>query len=357
MTKPTPSSGTEPELEFSGSFDDYWSYTKVRDWILLRPDIGRTALHLYLLLRSMLAEKRSHSLRRMSVDQLCWLLPGINGKPIGKRTVEETLRELDRLGLVTNPDQERLVTSTGKAGITNTLRRYQVHDLPPSQYSGWRNTWDKLDAYRPDWRERPPQPPTHRSASGFGPQNSADRKHVHRAGAKSAPYEPRISARGTKKTASPAQKTTIPPQESPAVTPPTRENTAPKEAVLEKSSLSNGTLADRVAQGWARGLRAGGHSAMPRRQAAIRAQAHDLLAAGQSNPTHLVAVAVWMGRVKPGWNRLEDALTYQGPDAPIPSATQTDPTSAPGCPECDDGWCYEDPENALRPYRCPRCRP
>ncbi|MER7035723.1 hypothetical protein, partial [Streptomyces albidoflavus] len=39
--------------------------------------------------------------------------------------------------------------------------RYKVHDLPPDVHVGWANTWQKLDAYRPDWRENPITPPTH----------------------------------------------------------------------------------------------------------------------------------------------------------------------------------------------------
>lgn len=41
------------------------------------------------------------------------------------------------------------------------LRGFTVRDLPPATYTGWRNAWDKLDAYCPEWREAPVQPPTH----------------------------------------------------------------------------------------------------------------------------------------------------------------------------------------------------
>ena len=197
-------------MEFVGDITDYWSYTQVRDWALLMPGMSRTALHLYLLLRAMVsdaARRTGGGLRRMSVDQLCWLLPGVNGKPSSPTMVKDALRLLDEHGLVVNPDDGRLVTSTGKSGIQNTFRKYQVNDLPPDVYEGWRNVWDKLDAYRPDWRENPPQPPVHtRTAEGV------------------RQIEGRISdSTGRKKNVR---------------KPLTSENAAPKEVSLRSSSLS-----------------------------------------------------------------------------------------------------------------------
>jgi hypothetical protein len=345
------------EVEFHGSLDDYWSYTKVRDWILLHPEIGRTALHLYVLLRSMLSEKRTTSLRRMSVDQLCWLLPGINGKPIGKRTVEEALRELDRLGLVTNPDHERLVTSTGKNGITNTLRRYQVNDLPSEPYTGWRNAWDKLDAYHPGWRTDPPQAPTHGTFRSVEARKTADRK----ARSGSDRIEPQISAQLRQKTAPTTQKAAAAARRNSADKPSTRAVATPEEDLLRSSPSpwdgSDPTAVEGagalVAAAWSQGLSTAGHPPMPRRQRAIQTQAAELVAAGH-DVMRLCAAAQWMGTQKPGWNRLEDVLTLEEFATQRPARPAT---PAKRCGQCDDGWLYKDPENALGPYRCPDCRP
>ncbi|WP_037603353.1 hypothetical protein [Streptacidiphilus rugosus] len=375
MTRPA------TELEFVGTLDDYWSYTKVRDWILLHPDLGRTALHLYLLLRSMLSEKRSTSLRRMSVDQLCWLLPGINGKPISKRTVEEALRELNQLGLVTNPDRERLVTSTGRNGITNSLRRYQVNDLPTDPYQGWRNTWDKLDAYHPDWRADPPVAPTHGIRPAVEPRKNAVRTNRSSDDA----VEPQFSARAARKTASRPQKSARPEQKKSSGAPLTSENAAPKEGFPRSSSLAaraggrgsriepaehsgreNAAPAETasveavaaarlIAEAWSDGVRQGGGARMPRRQAALQEQAADLLQAGEEDVDWLVARARWMGHRKPTWSRFEDALTFEGDGAPPRTAVTAARLPAPRCGHCDDGWRYQDPENALGPYRCPDC--
>ncbi|MEW1926361.1 hypothetical protein [Streptomyces sp. NPDC088360] len=119
-----------------------------------------TDSRVYMLLRAMLTSS-PHGLRRMTVDQLCFLLTEQGEKPVGESTVRASLKRLEKAKLVTNPDGERIVTSTGKGGIQTIARRYKVHDLPPDTHVGWANTWQKLDAYRPDWRESPVVPPTH----------------------------------------------------------------------------------------------------------------------------------------------------------------------------------------------------
>ncbi|MEX2985547.1 hypothetical protein [Streptomyces sp. C36] len=234
----------EELLEFTGDITDYWSYTQVRDWILLQPDLTRTALHLYLLLRSMVSETARRvggGLRRMSLDQLCWLLPGVNGKPASPTMVKDALRLLATHDLVVNPDGGRLVTSAGKGAIQNSFRRYQVNDLPPEVYTGWRNVWDKLDAYVPDWRDNPPQPPTHtRTATGV--QKLEGRISDHRTDQAPSSETPahidgRKSARPRRISDQPGRKSASPGRKKNADKPLTSENAAPKEAP-QKSSPS-----------------------------------------------------------------------------------------------------------------------
>lgn len=134
------------EASFSGDITDRWTYTQVRDWVLLYPDVSHTALHLYLILRSMIIEKRDDGLRKMTIDQLCWLLPGIEGVDTSRTTVKDALRILLR---------EEFLVCTDPADVpASAPRKYIVRDLPPrADYDGWRNAWDKLDAYTPNWRE------------------------------------------------------------------------------------------------------------------------------------------------------------------------------------------------------------
>ncbi|MDG9728354.1 hypothetical protein [Streptomyces sp. DH41] len=155
--RPTPDEG---EFLFEGDITDYWSPAVVRHWVLHLSGMKPTDFKLYTLLRAMLTSS-PRGLRRMSVDELCWLLTEEGEKPVGESTVRAALKRLEKANLVTNPDGERIVTSTGKGGIQTISRRYKVHDLPPDVHVGWANTWQKLDAYRPDWRENPITPPTH----------------------------------------------------------------------------------------------------------------------------------------------------------------------------------------------------
>ncbi|MGW9440612.1 hypothetical protein [Streptomyces sp. NPDC055607] len=152
------------EFEFEGDITDYWSPAVIRHWVLHLPEMKPTDFRLYMMFRAMLTSS-PRGLRRMSIDELCWLLTEEEGKEVGESTVRAALKRLEKANLVSNPDGERIVTSTGKGGIQNVARRYKVHDLPPDVHVGWSNTWQKLDAYRPDWRENWIAPPTHTRTS------------------------------------------------------------------------------------------------------------------------------------------------------------------------------------------------
>jgi hypothetical protein len=142
------------EAEFVGPTDDGWYRTQIPDWIALCPQVNHTAYRLYVIIRSLILEKQPRKVRLLSHEQLAFLLPGPNGKPSGVRTVKDALQVLTEVGLVSNPDGERIVTSGGK-GVIHTRRRYQLHDWPTAKVAMtvWRNAFDKLDAFTKDWRE------------------------------------------------------------------------------------------------------------------------------------------------------------------------------------------------------------
>ena len=147
--------GPTEEVEFIGPNDDGWYRTQIPDWIALCPQVTHTAYRLYVIVRSLILEKRpTKKVRLLSHEQLAFLLPGPNGKPSGVRTVKDALQVLTQIGLVSNPDGERIVTSGGK-GVIHTRRRYQLHDWPTVKVSMtvWRNSFDKLDAFTQDWRQ------------------------------------------------------------------------------------------------------------------------------------------------------------------------------------------------------------
>lgn len=147
----------DEDQEFIAPDNGGWHYTIMRDWIAVCPDIGPTATRLYWIIRSIMHEKGERA-RRLSYDQLCYLLPGVNGKPTGETRVKDALRELEGVGLLSNPDGDvvrRWITDpkTGKQRKDN-FRRWKIHDYPTPDYAGWRSAIAKLDAYTEDWRER-----------------------------------------------------------------------------------------------------------------------------------------------------------------------------------------------------------
>lgn len=149
-------------LEFEDdSPEEFWSYTQMRDWTMLL-GISHAAFRLYSILRSMLSDgkrRRTNRTRRMTHDELCWLASTANeGKPVSTSAMKGWLKELEKADLVL-PDGDRVVTSTGRGGIKNHARRYRIKSLPAKGFDGWRNAWDKLDAYREDWRTNPPVAP------------------------------------------------------------------------------------------------------------------------------------------------------------------------------------------------------
>lgn len=189
-------------FEFEGDITDYWTFTQIRDYVLMLPGLGHSALRLYLLLRSMIMEasyRPRGGLRRMSIDQLAWLLT--DAKPVSISSVYELLKALEAADLVLPKDTQELEGAQqlkGKEKAAKGIARgFVVKDLPPATYTGWRNAWDKLDAYTPDWRENLPQPPTHENttdASGRPVvrvrQLDADGKET--VGQSSAPVSPEI---------------------------------------------------------------------------------------------------------------------------------------------------------------------
>ncbi|MFB7584615.1 hypothetical protein [Streptomyces hydrogenans] len=124
-----------------------------------------------------------------------------------------------------------------------------------------------------------------------------------------------------------------------------RENSAPPEDHATTAPAAADSSAAAVAEAWANGMKAGGRALLPKRAAAIAAEAAQLLAAGH-DLDHLCRVAEWMGRAKPTWKVLEDAMTF--PEAPQPSVPGQRPAPA-GPPMCAQHPAFVEGD-------CPRCR-
>ncbi|MFF4173640.1 hypothetical protein [Streptomyces sp. NPDC001744] len=389
-------------FEFSGTITDYWSYTQVRDYLMLMPGMTHTAYRLYSLLRSMIAEasrRRDESwnggMRRMTIDQLCWLLPGPKDKPTSVSTMYEVLGTLEELNLVVPKDTlelEGISQLKGKARAAKGISRgFIVNDLPPdAEHTGWRNAWDKLDAYRPDWRENPPAPPTHLTESTTLP-NGQTLARVRLVDADGEPFQktgtPQVGAPETpsfQKTGSPFQKTGTPAQFSGTDLPLTSENDHPLRSSLEEASLSGdpGAPSDpavtveawtergeetsaspendtapsaaaeepdahddvRVAEAWIESRQKHGHGVPARGRVAMVRDAAALLADG-IDVEHLVAAAADMGS-RENWYSLPRHLEkFVPPKTGVPGQR---PALPDWCGKCNDGIPPAQPGQRMR---------
>lgn len=120
------------------------SFTQVPDWVMLSDRVNATAFRLWCILRSMQFENGPPGIPPMTLDQVCWLLPGVNGKPTSKTRAREALDALLNEGLLMDVSAE----GTSRAGA----RSYLAVDNP-QKAMGWTGARRKLAAYHRFWRK------------------------------------------------------------------------------------------------------------------------------------------------------------------------------------------------------------
>ena len=135
--------GPPPESEFYGYYR--------KDWIDLCEDIKHSDRAVYGVLRSLVYEARglrNDKVFRVSLIEMCELIPGVKGKPLSLTSLRDSLRNLSTVGLVSDPDGKPLTTSSGKRAAGRPIRM-RIHDLPCNGYKPrWSNTEQKLEAIR-----------------------------------------------------------------------------------------------------------------------------------------------------------------------------------------------------------------
>jgi hypothetical protein len=140
-----PPIATEDEvLAFQAAPEIFWSYAPIRGWIMFLPGLPDRAFRLYCKLRSFIAHDSPRTLRRMTVDQICWLMTNPGEKPVSESTAKNMLRSLREHGLIEDMDGDNREYSGA--------RRYRIKELPSAEHLGVRNAWDFLDCYAKDWR-------------------------------------------------------------------------------------------------------------------------------------------------------------------------------------------------------------
>lgn len=153
MSQPT--SPNEQPIQFVAPDDGGWHHTVMRDWIAVCPDIGPTAFRLYAITRSLVIEKRG-SVRKLTLNELCHLLPGPNGKPSSLGRIRDAIRELSAIGLYSTPDGKAVTTSSSKNAAERPML-IRVNDFPtkPSAYKGPKNAFEVLERVRGHEDEEP----------------------------------------------------------------------------------------------------------------------------------------------------------------------------------------------------------
>ncbi|MGW7639537.1 hypothetical protein [Streptomyces decoyicus] len=139
----------EQPVELYGPDDGGWFRTAVMDWIALCEDLRDADVRGYQILRSLVGSKWANPVRKLSLVELCRLIPSPSGGPSGLTRVREILRRLTLVGLVTTPEGEPLKTTSRAAGADRPLR-IRVNDEAPSGYRGWRNAADTLAEVQAD---------------------------------------------------------------------------------------------------------------------------------------------------------------------------------------------------------------
>lgn len=119
------------------------SFTQVPDWVMLCDRVNPTAFRLWCVLRSMQFEN-GPGIPPLTLDEVCWLLPGINKKPTSRTRAREALDCLLTEGLLKD------VTAEGASKAAPRL--YLAMDEPQGPM-GWSSARRKLRRYTKLWRK------------------------------------------------------------------------------------------------------------------------------------------------------------------------------------------------------------
>lgn len=129
--------------EARGDPEGRMPFTQVPDWVMVCERIPATAFRLWSILRSMQFENGGPGIPPLTLDEVCWLLPGVKGKPTSKSRARQALDELLEEGILEDVSEPGL----GRAAA----RTYVTHDKPVRQVEH-RSARRKLKLYWTGWR-------------------------------------------------------------------------------------------------------------------------------------------------------------------------------------------------------------
>lgn len=145
------------EMGLAGPPSEYWTYAKVKDWILLSFDIPHVEVRVYGIIRSLSTRWRNK--QRLSKDRLRFMCPGVNGNGMSERTFDGVLKNLAARGLITITKAGTTQTRNPATGKFEPIDQFllQVNELPldGKEHDGWHTAWDAYNAYPgPGWDDK-----------------------------------------------------------------------------------------------------------------------------------------------------------------------------------------------------------
>jgi len=120
------------------------AFTQVPDWVMLCERVNPTAFRLWCILRSMQFE-RGPGIPPLTLDEVCWLLPGVNKKPTSRTRAREALDCLLEEGLLKDVSEE---------GLSKSAPRLYLAVDEPQKAMGHTGARRKLKLYHRLWRSR-----------------------------------------------------------------------------------------------------------------------------------------------------------------------------------------------------------
>ncbi|MFI9206270.1 hypothetical protein [Streptomyces sp. NPDC053048] len=361
----------EQVVELYGPEDGGWYETRVKDWVGLCADLRDADVRGYVVLRGLVIEKFANHVRKLTLNEMCELIPGPNGKTSSLTRVRDMLRALTAVGLVTTPEGEPLTTSSSKKAADKPLR-IRINDAAPKGYQGWRNAEAKLQAIKATAGEADgPRAEEPAPASAAKPSRKAAPKSGRNSDQKKGPGRnsdqagrdsdhggrdsdqdsrddlrerdlPVVSSNGSSLSAEAAGQTASP---LPAARG-ERDQASPTTTVPPQSGARGlEEMAQQVVAAYAAAAAALKLPALPGELDLVRREAGELLAAGAAVEGLAELAAELPAK---GWTSLSKHARANRKRAARPTtrAPEKTPVGSP-CPKgCDEGW-FDSPDGAM----------
>lgn len=143
-----------PTQEMGLAGPDYWTYAKLKDWILLCPEIPHVEVRVYGILRSLVTRWLND--RKVTKDHLRFICPGVNGKPMGERTFDGVLKSLAARKLISVSTSGAVASRSAATGKFEKSEQVllRVHELPDEglEFDGFHTVSEAFAAYPgPGW--------------------------------------------------------------------------------------------------------------------------------------------------------------------------------------------------------------